>query len=278
MNNSTVAKSTTITTLGNGGPIDIGLNNAILNGTINDAGSGINFYVGAGTKNVNHGTIHASATDYRTKVAFIGTAGNFTNAGHIIAGSGSDVTAAVGDAATNTQQTFDNSGLIRAESGGSVTLQADHLFTQSAGTVGNSGRLDADGGTMTINATLAQSAKGRVTAENGGTINLGGVATGGSIALSDSTLVFGLPVTRFGNFPAAAASTSKLALLGVSDRLTFSSLAAVTEVFKPGNELVVSAMRNGMSYQIADLHLSGHYSADEFSVHGGSVDYLAHSS
>jgi hypothetical protein len=228
---------------------------------------------GAGTFNndgliqVKNGSFHITTT---------GSLSNFNKM--IVTGHGTgDIQ--FGDYGVKTQ--FTNYGTIEAEGHATVAISSPHMFEVCPGTIQNNGLIEADGGHVDISAPLQQSASGRISIDHGGSVTLGYASDGGTIQISDGMLNFaGTSRSTYGPL-AARQFDSTLRFIGKSGTLGFADGLNVTETFKAISQtqaelLVYTSYYPGDHRPLADIHLAGHYSADQFQAVGSTVNFLAH--
>lgn len=172
-----------------------------------------------------------------------------------------------------------NEGLMIATPGSTLNLVGPGSFGVPMGFVHNSGALLAWCGKLSIMAELQQEGSGVVQAFNGGEIDLYGRTIGGSVQLMNATLAFkqqGRTAGPGGPFSAGQFGAT-LTLSGSRDLIDFGRSDISVSFDAARNDLLVSVPWTAHPQtQIADLHLSGHYSAGDFSVSGNDVVYAHH--
>ena len=283
---TTIGRGSSITTVGEGGPVDLTLDNTRLLGSISDSFGQIDATVDAGNSFVNRGQIKAAPGIGGSRIN-IRDNGTFTNAGTIVAANPiipsikGEVAVSFGDFRTGQHTTIKNAGLIKASDGGTVNLDGSLGYIQHFGTISNTGVLDATkGGTLDINADVVQTGCGKVVADSGASVFLSGKSSGGSYQISDATLSFG-NFGRFSAFPIAAVGFhSMLNLGGSSDTLSFGGAVISETLSADAHHLLISSFPYppGLPAQVADFRLdpAANYTASQFAVHGSDVVWTAH--
>ena len=126
---------------------------------------------------------------------------------------------------------------------------------------------------------MNQTDTGVTRVENNGTLNLNGVATAGTVAITSGMLQFGL-FARSNPGPSASESfASHLVLDGMTASLGFGSVPIAETFDETAQELIVTAPFGGQPTVIGDFHLGGARAllASEFKVGAdGSSVLFAH--
>jgi len=281
----------------------------INSGVIAARGGGLNSTVAlhlnsTTTRFDNRGTLEADATSQQTSLIVSGI-GHFDNDGTILvehdgvfklAQNGSfantgkiDVIDAAGSAPSMANGTitfgvvgaaanFTNSGTLEADGDSALAITAARSFETLWGTLLNSGVVEAAGGQVSIYATVTQSATGRISIDNGGSVWLGGASSGGLVQINNGTLAFGGSSQVTYGPTAARGFTSNLSFTGSAGSLDFSAGAlSVSESFSSASagtgELLVY---DSLYRQLADIHLLGNYNSYDFTTVGAKVNFTAH--
>lgn len=226
----------------------------------------------------NFGTVlsQGNQTTPAINVSLTGTS-TFMNLGGIYAAAGGSVTVNWGGNSQDAASWW-NEGLVDASAGGTVVFGARHdpAMTTSYGIIGNDGRLLADGGQMYVSADVSQSAGAYMEAANGGTLEIAGAVTGGTVVIDStslglaSRLDFAMPSHGGVGIPLAGGLfNSRVDLVGAADISFNGGKMAVTAFdFDPNADTLKIYGQTGGSdyYQVANLQLVGSYDASQFSI------------
>lgn len=271
LENSSTDAGTTIVSFGT---VTLDLHDSTLAGKTFGAFGELDVSIEAGSTATNSGTLASFTLPGLALPAAIvidDNKGTFSNSGAMQAATAdSSITVNFGGQFAGPDgQTIANSGIMQADAGGVINIQAAHAFTTSFGAVSSTGVIEANGGTVVINADLQQSASAVTHVENGGTLNLDGLATGGTIEITSGMLNFG-DFARGNPGPLASEGlASQLVLDGSSASLGFGSIP-IAEMFDEASQtLTITAPFTGQApAAIGSFHLLGPsaFSASEFSV------------
>ena len=203
---------------------------------------------------------------------------DWTNAGSVVIGSGGNAALQFGDYGATRHLV--NTGVIEVNGNAHVQIAAPRAYETYFGSVQNDGTLSANGGTLEVAAPLQQNDAGAIDITGGGTVTLDGAADGGSIQITDGMLAFGGGSRVTYGPTAARAFNATLSFIGNTGTLQFGE-NNVTEVFQAVADsqaelLVYTNYFSGDHRPLADIHLAGRYTADEFSASGSTVNFVAH--
>jgi hypothetical protein len=207
------------------------------------------------------------------------TTGSLSNFNKLIVGGSGTGTVQFGNYGVTTQ--FNNFGTIEADGHATVSIVSPHMFEVCPGTIQNNGLIEADGGHVDISAPLKQSASGLINIDHGGSVTLGYASDGGTIQITDGMLNFaGTSRSTYGPLAAREFDTT-LRFIGNSGKLDFADGLNVTETFQAISQsqaelLVYTSYYPGDHRPLADIHLAGHYTADQFQAVGSTINFLAH--
>ena len=209
--------------------------------------------------------------------------GSFSNNGQFSVSDASGdpsptATGAINFGDYGTSAVFTNTGQIETVGDTSITINAPRAFETFYAKMVNTGIIEAKGGTVTIDSPLTQTGTGEISIDDGGTVFLGGVVSGGIVQIDNGVLAFGGGSRVTYGPTAARAFASNLSFTGQAGSLDFSfSQTNVSETFKPisagAGEVLVY---DGLNRPLADIKLSGDYAANDFTAVGAEVNFNAH--
>jgi hypothetical protein len=252
--------------IGAGNVAFITLKNAVTDGIIGAYNGPGEIIVPGATTAVNRGWWPIASTT-GSSLTLIAN-GNFVNAGAIESGSH-------GSFAMAMTQDEVNYGLYQVDPGGAMSFSSGNNTPTTYNSLINVGNITVNGGTMYVGANIAQPDSGKITITNNGNLTLTGTTTGGTIQINSGMLNFA--PTQFAPGPIGASNLgTPIAFTGDSGEIDLGE-AILSATFRPDtNDLLVAVPWKGGQLYAADFHLSGAYSASNFTVDAAKGAIMYH--
>jgi hypothetical protein len=241
--------------------------------------------LGAGSSATNLGTIvNVNLEMAEGTIVALGTPQSaFDNKGTMLASNGKALgigwggygvgmtPLSAGPYGTPSGQTIYNEGLIAGSVGATLDFSSggDVYGTYSHfGMLSNSGTIDANGAHVVINADITQTATGVIEIDNGGSMDVGAYIVGGLLKLNSGYVDFGLRGGHgdLGRSIAAAKFGSNVEFDGPAS-LAFPEPLTRLDLDPAADTLTVRGVLGTTNdFTLATLHLTGTYTADEFTI------------
>lgn len=254
VDNTSLGVGSTTSLIGAGNVAFLTLNNAVTDGTVTASRGPGEVVIPTGSTSVNRGW-WAIASTTGSSITTIAN-GNFINAGAIESGSH-------GSFALAMTQNETNYGTYQVDPGGAMSFSSGNNTPATYNTIGNAGNLLVNGGVMYVGANIAQTSTGKLTITNNGDLTLTGKTGGGTIQINSGMLNFA--PTQFAPGPIGASGLSTpIAFTGASGEIDMGEAILSATYRAATNDIQVMVPWEGGQVQAADFHLSGAYTASEF--------------
>jgi hypothetical protein len=200
-----------------------------------------------------------------------------SNSGSLVAGGNSQAIINIGTTYGHTSS-FINSGVVEADGNSSISFNGLPAFENRYGQVVNSGLIEVDGGHVSVDGDLKQTGQGHVSIDNGGTLTVDRSTDDGTIQISRGMLEFtgggrmGLPPFGATGFHSTLMLTGPTAELGFTGDITEELRIASSSA---ADLMVYTHYFPSDHRPLADIHLAGAYSPDQFSVSGHVINFVA---